>query len=390
MIPRQLGTKVLQWATQFPVITVTGPRQSGKSTLCKALFPHKTYINLEDLTLRQIVQGDPRGFLDRLPDGAIFDEIERFPELCSYIQTWVDISEQSGRYILTGSSQFELMQNISQSLAGRTAIARLLPFSFFELYGKDSTQAPVLDELLYTGFYPRIYDKKLQPTEALSFYVATYIERDVRQILNIKEWTKFDLFLRLLAGRSGQILNVQALANETGLSNNTLASWIGVLEQSNIIYKLRPYYANLGKRLIKSPKIYFLDSGLLCYLLNIYNPQVLSLHPLRGQIFESFVVAELLKERYNQGMADNLYYYRDQKGLELDLIIDEGTSLILGEIKSSATFNPDFLIALHKVAPILGKPYRSILFTGAGDPAFYYKDTEVRGYKNVGSQPTAL
>lgn len=390
MIPRQLGTKVLQWATQFPVITVTGPRQSGKSTLCKALFPHKTYINLEDLTLRQIVQGDPRGFLDRLPDGAIFDEIERFPELCSYIQTWVDISEQSGRYILTGSSQFELMQNISQSLAGRTAIARLLPFSFFELYGKDSTQAPVLDELLYTGFYPRIYDKKLQPTEALSFYVATYIERDVRQILNIKEWTKFDLFLRLLAGRSGQILNVQALANETGLSNNTLASWIGVLEQSNIIYKLRPYYANLGKRLIKSPKIYFLDSGLLCYLLNIYNPQVLSLHPLRGQIFESFVVAELLKERYNQGMADNLYYYRDQKGLELDLIIDEGTSLILSEIKSSATFNPDFLIALHKVAPILGKPYRSILFTGAGDPAFYYKDTEVRGYKNVGSQPTAL
>jgi len=375
----------VQWANQFPVITVTGPRQSGKSTLCRALFPHKTYINLEDLSFRYIVREDPRGFLDRYPDGVIFDKIQRLPELCSYIQTRVDTTQQSGQYILTGSSQFELMQNISQSLAGRTAIARLLPFSFSELYGLDPDGAPPLDELLYTGFYPRIHDKKLQPTEALSFYVATYLERDVRQILNIKDWTKFDLFLHLLAGRTGQVVNIQALANETGLSNNTLASWIGVLEQSNIIYKLRPYYANIGKRLIKSPKLYVIDSGLLCYLLNIFSPQVLSLHPLRGQIFESFVIAELLKERYNQGMADNLYYYQDQKGLELDLIIDEGTELILGEIKSSATFHPDFLTNLLKVAPLLGKPYRSILFTGSGDPVFYYKDTEVRGYKNVGS-----
>jgi predicted AAA+ superfamily ATPase len=195
----------------------------------------------------------------------------------------------------------------------------------------------------------------------------------------------FDLFLRLLAGRCGQILNVQALANETGLSNNTIVSWIGALEQSHIIYKLRLYYANLGKQLIKSPKLYFLDSGLLCYLLNIFGSQILSLHPLRGQIFESYVVSELLKERYNRGLPDNLYYYRDQKGLEVDIIIDRGTNLVLGEIKSSATFHQDFLAALQKVQSILNKPYSYLLFTGSSEGAYRYKDTEIRGYREVGT-----
>ncbi|MFZ5368379.1 MAG: ATP-binding protein [Spirochaetota bacterium] len=366
-------------------MTVTGPRQAGKSTLCKALFPDKAYINLEDLSTRRLVQGDPQFIQTQYPEGAVIDEIQRVPELCSFIQTWVDRTKKTGLYVLTGSSQFELMHHITQSLAGRTAIGRILPFSYSELYGSTPESVPNLDELLYHGFFPRIHDKKLQPTEALSFYVATYLERDVRNILNIKEWSKFDMFLRLLAGRSGQILNIQALASEIGLSNNTITSWIGVLEQGNIIYKLRPYFANLGKRLIKSPKIYILDSGLLCYLLNIFNPSVLSLHPLRGQVFESFVVTELLKERYNQGLPDNLYYYRDQRGLEVDLIIDEGTQLILGEIISAATFHPDFLSSLIKVQKLLNKPCRNILFTGSPETPYLYQGIEIRGYRHVGT-----
>lgn len=388
MIPRLLGKKILQWSQEYPVVTVTGPRQSGKSTLCKYLFPDKPYVNLEDFSLRYFIQEDPKGFLERYPEGAFFDEVQRFPALCSYLQVLVDTLDRPGLFILTASSQFELMETLSQSLAGRTAIGRLLPFSFPELYGSPGATIPPLDDLLYTGFFPRIHDKKLNPTEALSFYVATYLERDIRQILHIKDWTKFDLFLRLLAGRSGQVLNVQSLANETGMSHHTITAWIGVLEQSGLVYRLKPYFSNLGKRLVKNPKLYLLDSGLLCYLLSIYDPKVLSLHPLRGQVFESFVVAELLKERYNQGLPDTLYYYRDQKGLEVDLVVEEGNTLTLGEIKSSATFHPDFVSSLDTVGKALQRPCRKILFLGFRDQPYRFRDCEVRGYTDVSLRAT--
>ena len=383
MIPRLLGKKLLQWSQEYPVVTVTGPRQSGKSTLCKYLFPHKPYVNLEDLSLRYLIMEDPKGFLERYPEGAVFDKIQRFPALCSYLQVRVDTLDTPGLFILTGSFQFELMETLSQSLAGRTAIGRLLPFSFPELYGPHSAEVPPLDELLYTGFFPRIHDKKLNPTEALSFYVATYLERDIRQVLQIKDWAKFDLFLRLLAGRSAQVLNAQALANETGMSHHTITSWIGVLEQSGLVYRLKPYFGNLGKRLVKSPKLYLLDSGLLCYLLGIHDPKILSLHPLRGQVFESYVVAELLKERCDQGLPDTLYYYRDQKGLDVDLVIEEGHALTLGEIKSSATFHPDFISSLDALAKTLRRPCRKILFLGSREEPYRIRDCEVRGYTDV-------
>lgn len=378
MIPRILSNKLLEWAKQYPIVTLTGPRQSGKSTLCKALFSDKPYISLEDLSVRRQAIEDPHGFLSRFPHGAILDEIQRVPALCSYIQTIVDEKDESGMFILTGSAQFELMSNVSQSLAGRTAIGRLLPFSFGEIYNRSN--APSLDELLYTGFFPRVHDKHLNPTEALSFYVSTYLERDIRQFLQIKDLAKFEIFLKLLAGRSGQILNTNALAGETGLSSNTITAWITVLEQTCIVYRLKPFYSNWSKRLIKAPKIYILDTGLLCYLLNIIEPAQLTQHPLRGQVFESYIIAELLKYQYNKGLPDTLYYYRDQKGMEIDVVSISGNIVTLGEIKSSATYNADYLKPIEKIAPLFGDQVRKILFLGMREKSYIHKDVRIRGF----------
>jgi predicted AAA+ superfamily ATPase len=363
------------------VVTVTGPRQSGKSTLCKALFAHKPYISLEDLSVRQQAIEDPRGFLDRFTEGAILDEIQRAPDLPSYIQAIVDAKDLPGMFILTGSRQFELMERVSQSLAGRTAIARLLPFSYREVYGNG--KAPALDTMLYTGFYPRIHDKNLNPTEAMSFYVSTYVDRDIRQMLNIKDLARFETFLKLLAGRSGQLLNASALANDCGLSHNTVSSWISVLEQSAIVYLLRPFHGNLGKRLLKSPKIYFLDTGLLCYLLNIFEPGQLSGHPLRGQIFESFVIADLLKSRFNRGEPDVMLFYRDQKGNEVDVVAETGDGKILIEIKSSATFHDTYVRGLDYLANVLPDSTHKALVLGSADEPYRYKEVAVRGYSSL-------
>ncbi len=380
MFQRSIAEKTKQYAKQYPVVTITGPRQSGKTTLVKNLFPKKKYVSLEDIESRNQAEQDPKGFLARYPEGAIIDEIQRTPDLFSYIQTIVDEKNKEGMFILTGSQQFEMMENLSQSLAGRTAIVKLLPFSYEEVY----TNSPPSDlyNLLYTGFYPRIFDKNLNPTEAMSFYVSTYLERDVRKLINVKDLSIFGNFLKLLAGRSGQILNMNSLSDDCGISPNTIRSWVSILEASYIIKRVSPYYKNLNKRLIKAPKIHFLDSGLLCYLLGITEPEQLVTHPLRGAIFESYIVSEVYKYYYHNGIPDSIYYFRDYQGHEVDLLIENSLSINLIEIKSSATFQENYLKGLKYFEKnYTGAITKSLIY--GGEEIYKYKDTDILNWKNV-------
>ncbi|MEM7180804.1 MAG: ATP-binding protein [Spirochaetota bacterium] len=339
MRSREIEPIVQKYAKQYPIVTISGPRQSGKTTLSKMLFPKKKYASLENPDLREFARTDPNGFIQRYREGAIFDEVQRCPELVSYLQTEVDTDTTPGRFILTGSGQFELMENVSQSLAGRTAIVRLLPFSLLEAYPE---QMPSLDQVLLTGFYPAIFDRELNPREMYGFYTDTYIEKDVRNLLNIKDLSRFEVFLKLCAGRSGQQLNLNEIGTAAGINHNTVKSWISILETSFIIKRVQPYYNNLNKRLVKAPKIYFLDTGLVCYLLGIKQTEHLEHHPLRGAIFETYVVSEIIKNRYNQGYKEDLYYMRDSKGHEIDLVLDHGLNCSLCDIKSAQTIASDF------------------------------------------------
>ncbi len=362
MIKREIGGKVLQYAGQYPVITITGPRQSGKTTLCRMLFPEMPYANLESPEERNFAISDPRGFLARFPEGAVIDEIQRAPDLLSYIQVDVDTTTQTGRYVVTGSQNFELLNTISQSLAGRTAIVKLLPFSLAEV--GESTEILSLDQLLYSGCYPRIYDMGLNPTEALSFYVNTYVERDLRTLLNVKDLSRFETFLKLCAGRTGQLLNMSSLGNECGVNHNTIKNWLSILEASFLIKLLPPYFKNFNKRLIKAPKLYFLDTGLACFLLGIQNQSHLESHPLRGALFETFVVTELLKKRFNQGQMDNLYFFRDNKGNEVDVIMDYGINVRAIEIKSSQTINQSFFKGLRYFRKLCNQGSQLLIYGG--------------------------
>jgi len=366
MIRRELEKKLRQWAEQYPVITVTGPRQSGKTTLCRALFSEKPYISFEDLDNREFARLDPRGFLSEIPNGAVLDEIQYAPDLVSYIQTMVDEIQHPGMFILTGSRQFEMMEKVSQSLAGRTAVARLLPFSFGELYPQGvGAEELSVNQMLYTGFYPRIHDRKLDPTEALSFYLATYIERDVRQILAVSDLDRFATFIRLCAGRTGQLLNMQSIGGECGITHNTVKSWLSVLQASGIIKLLRPWHANLGKRLVKSPKLYFLDTGLACFLLGIQKPEHLTGHPLRGALFETFVVSEAYKQHDHAGKSERLWFYRDSHGNEVDLLAGSETELSAWEVKSAMTISTDFFNGLTKLKKTAaGLKTRAIVYGG--------------------------
>lgn len=364
MIKRHLESKLLQWAEQYSVVTVTGPRQSGKTTLCKAVFPDKPYVSLEDLDHREFARTDPRGFLDDIPNGAVLDEIQYVPDLVSYIQTRVDEVNKPGMYILTGSRQFEMMGTVSQSLAGRTAVARLLPFSYGELYPNAAPAS--LDAMLYSGFYPRIHDRQLNPTEALSFYVSTYIERDVRQILAVADLDRFEIFLRLCAGRTGQLLNMQSIGNECGVTHNTIKSWLSVLQASGIIKLLRPWHVNLGKRLVKSPKLYFLDTGLACFLLGIQKAEHLAGHPLRGALFETFIVAEAYKQHDHAGLPEQLWFYRDSNENEVDVLSGNEAALNAWEIKSAKTISSDFFKGLLAMERHLGVSHsRAIIYGGS-------------------------
>ncbi len=357
-VERRINKKLLSLVSSFPIVALTGCRQCGKSTLLKNLFPHWKYVSLEDIDIRELAENDPRYFLSLYPEQTIFDEIQRVPKLFSYIQTHVDSLDKTGIYILSGSQNFLLMKSISQSLAGRTAVRNLATFSISELKQADLLITK-LDECLFTGFYPRIYNQKPLPYDFYQSYIKTYIERDVRELKNITDLSAFHKFLRLCAGRVGQILNTTELANETGISVLTVKSWLSVLETSGIIFLLKPYYSNYGKRLIKSPKLYFYDTGLICSLIGLQNSTQLELHFLRGSIFENLVISNYIKESYFKGVEPSAYYWRDSNGLEVDLVIEENQQLKLYEIKSSATMNEKFFSSINKLCILSKTPLKN-------------------------------
>ncbi|MBK8927294.1 MAG: ATP-binding protein [Crocinitomicaceae bacterium] len=342
MIQRQAIEKLKDLSRKFKAIAVIGARQSGKTTLVKQVFKNKKYVSLENPDTRNFALSDPRGFLATYPDGAILDEVQRTPEIFSYLQEVLDSSKTKGQFILTGSNNFLLQQSISQSLAGRVGYLQLLPFSLAELK-KGKVLPSSDDELMFKGFYPPVYDQKIPPADWCPNYIRTYIERDVRQIKNITDLIVFEKFMRLLAGRNGQELNSTAMATETGVDVKTIQTWIGILESSYIIYLLKPHFKNFNKTIVKRPKIYFYDTSIVCNLLGIQSAQQLATHPLRGAIFESMVITEMTKNRTNAGVAVNLFYWRDKTGHEIDVIIDKAGKLLPVEIKSGQTMNTEFL-----------------------------------------------
>ena len=351
MINRDLKSVIIHAIPFFPVITITGPRQSGKTTLCKNLFPDMPYINLETTSVREQIMQDTVGFLDNYPAGLIVDEAHHYPGLFSYIQVAVD-EKPDRKYILTGSSNFSLLEKITQSLAGRTALFTLLPLSFREL-GALANDAST-DTLIFSGGYPAIWAKNTPMNLFCSNYYTTYIERDVRQIANIQDLNSFQRFIRLVAGRIGAECNASLLANEVGVTSKTITHWFSILEASYILYMLPPYYENIGKRLVKTPKVYFYDTALACYLLGIETEAQLNVHPLRGSLFENMVINEALKERLNVGKNPNLYFFRD-RSKEVDLIHLKGHELNIYEIKSSKTYHTEFYKGIDYLKDIFGE-----------------------------------
>ncbi len=381
MIRREIEDTVKRYAREYPVVTITGPRQSGKTTLCKMVFTEMPYASLEDPEEREFALNDPRGFLGRFPDGAVLDEIQRAPDLLSYIQGIVDEKKRPGQFIITGSQNFELLQTVSQSLAGRTAIARLLPFSLAEIRKlRPSTLS--MDEAIFTGSYPRIFDQDLDPREALAFYFATYVERDLRQLINVRDLSGFEKFMKLCAARCGQMVNLSSLGNDCGVSHNTAKQWLSILEASYIIKLLPPYYRNLGRRLIKTPKIYFIDTGLASYLLGIQKVEHVSAHHLRGPLFENLVLSELLKKRFNRGETDHLYFLRDRKGNEVDFLLDYGPFLDLVEVKAGQTVSSSFFSGIEYYRRIYGEVRNSMLLYG-GDKDHIRENVRIIPWKGL-------
>jgi hypothetical protein len=361
MIRRILAKKLKESIRQFPVVTVTGPRQSGKTTLVRNELKDFAYVSLELPDQRAFALEDPRGFLGQFDGPVILDEAQRAPDLFSYIQVLADERGRPGQFVLTGSQNFLLLQSISQSLAGRVAVLHLLPFSLAELSGRKAIPIETLGrksypeakppkgslfQSLFAGFYPRIHDKGMDPAEWLANYYQTYLERDVRSVLGVGDLEAFGRFIRLCAGRNAQLLSLSGLATDCGITHTTARRWISVLEASFIITLLRPHHRNFGKRLTKSPKLYFLDTGLLCFLLRIRSPQDLHQHAARGAVFESFVVSELHKNFVHRGEQPSLYFWRDSAGHEVDIIVETGSELIPVEIKSGQTITPEFFDGL--------------------------------------------
>lgn len=356
MISRDLQPLLLQMAATFPAVTLTGPRQSGKSTLVRSLFPRLPMVNLEELDLRQFAIEDPRAFLAQFPEGAILDEFQRVPGLASYLQGEIDRHPGPGRWILTGSQNLALMETVGQSLAGRTGVLHLLPLAHGEV--RRFANAPkTLEATLFSGGYPRVYDQAIPPASWYSSYVATYVERDVRNVLKIGDLAAFQRFLALCAGRTSQLLNLSALASDAGVSQPTAKAWMSVLEASFLVFRLPAYHSNLGKRLVKMSKLHFYDTGLACWLLGIREAEQLRNHPLRGALFESWAVSEIVKQRTQAGESQGVYYFRDQHGLEADLVVESPNRIRVLEMKSGSTPASDMLGTASKVAGIMAKAF---------------------------------
>ena len=363
MVTRIAVNELKTLSNQFKAVAVVGPRQSGKTTLTRKCFPEKKYVSLENPDQRRFAQEDPRGFLAQYSEGAIFDEAQHVPEIFSYLQQILDESEKPGQFILTGSNNFILQQNIVQSLAGRIAYLYLLPFSIEEL--KMANLLPQdLNELMYKGSYPPVYDQNTLPEKWYPNYIRTYVERDVRFIKNITNLAAFERFLKLCAGRTGQLLNRSSLGIEVGVDSKTIAAWISILESSFIIHLLQPHHQNFNKRVVKMPKLYFYDTGLVCNLLSIQNKEQLDTHPLRGNIFESFIISELIKKRHNTGKPAKLFFWRDNKGNEVDVIIDKGNTLFPIEIKAGQTITSAYFKGINFWNDLTGNKEGEVIYAG--------------------------
>jgi uncharacterized protein len=381
MLPRCAAATLARLAQGFPIIAITGPRQSGKTTLARAAFADLPYVNLEDPDTRELALADPRRFLARYVAGGIFDEVQRAPALMSYLLGVADAAPHMGRFVLTGSQQFGLMDGIGQSLAGRVGLLTLLGLAQPERPDRDS-----LEDTLWRGGYPALHDpaRALHPPHWLAAYVATYVERDVRQLLNVSNLLVFQRFLTMCAARSGQLLNLNSLASDCGISQPTARQWLTVLQASHLVTLIAPYHRNFGKRLVKTPKLYFLDSGLLCHLLRIGSPADLQVHAARGAVFETWAVAETLKHRYNQGLPADLYFWRDNHGLEVDLVFEHGARLHSVECKSGTTWASDWLGPLRRWRDAAGPEAADPIVLYGGDQSFERDDHRALSWRHLG------
>lgn len=389
MLTRSITPTLIRLTVSFPVLAMTGPRQSGKTTLARHQFADKPYVSLEDPIERAFANDDPRGFLARFPEGAVFDEAQRWPDLFSHLQGMVDADRRPGRFILTGSQQFGLLAGVTQSLAGQVGMTRLLPLAASEIPAVADGQLS-LDNLMLKGGYPALHTQPIQPTDWFASYIASYVERDVRQVLNIQNLPAFQRFLRLCAGRTGQLLNITALAGEAGITAHTAKSWLAVLESSDLIHLLPPYFRNFGKRQVKMPKLYFLDTGLACWLLGIRDEAVLALHPLRGALFENWVVGEFIKARYNQGQPADLYFWRDNNGLEADLIFEQDNRLQMVEIKSGRTITSDIIRAGQRAIRMAEDEALTPWLIYGGDESYERSGVKIFGWRDFQTATTQV
>lgn len=381
MIKRILTNKLLDLSKKFQIITITGPRQSGKTTLVKSVFPDFSYVSLEEPDIRQFALTDPRGFLSNYSDGVIFDEIQHVPDLFSYIQTIVD-NDPKRQFILTGSSNFLLLEKISQTLAGRTAILHLLPLSYDEL-SNGGYKFEKYEALIFSGQYPRIFDRKISPTDFYPSYIQTYVERDVRMIKNIGDINAFIQFIQLCAGRTGQLLNYSSLANDAGVSPNTVKSWISILEASYIVFRLQPHHRNFNKRLVKQPKLYFYDTGLACSLLRIQDEGQISMHFMKGALFENLIINEFIKRNFNLGKRQFPYFWQDNHGREIDCLLEEGERLIPIEMKSAKTIDNSYFDNLKFWYELTKTPTNSGYVVYGGEKSFKSNNGNYVGWREL-------